>query len=84
VFPKMFMIREKQLQIFPILENYSVIPPTRTVAPPPCFANVYNKLTGGGQGCCVSLSEHPAYLAPNLCLFCLVSFVLSASPIATS
>jgi hypothetical protein len=32
----------------------------------------------------VSPSEHTAYLAPALCMFCLPSVVLSASPIALS
>jgi hypothetical protein len=30
----------------------------------------------------VSPSEHPAHLIPALCMFCLLSFFLWASPIA--
>jgi hypothetical protein len=57
----------------PVPENYNVMPPPRT-ASPHHVATVYNKLTGGG-GC-----EHTAYLAPALCMFCLLSVVLPASP----
>jgi hypothetical protein len=74
------MFREKQSQVLPVPVNYSVMPsPLRTTAPPR-FATVYNKPTGGGGGCCVSPSEHPAYLAPALYMFSLLS-VLSISPV---
>jgi hypothetical protein len=48
----------------PSPENYS----------PPCVATVANKLTGGG-GAGLSPSKHPAYLAPALCMFGLLSIV---------
>jgi hypothetical protein len=32
----------------------------------------------------VSPSEHPAYLAPDLCMFCLLSVVFSTSPMGLS
>jgi hypothetical protein len=84
VCPKMLMIREKQSQIPPVPKNYNVTPSPLRTAAPPHFATVYNKLSGGGRGCFVSPSEHPAHLVPALCMFCLLSFVLSASLIVPS
>jgi hypothetical protein len=43
-----------------------------------CCHCITNSLELEGAG--VSSSEHPAYLAPALCMFCLLSVVLSASP----
>jgi hypothetical protein len=59
----------------PVPEDYNVMPPPRN-ASPPHVATVYNKCTGGG-GAGVSPSEHPAYLALDLCslVFCLLSFL---------
>jgi hypothetical protein len=82
VFPKMFTFREKWSQVPPVLGNYNVTSPPLRTAAPLRFATVYNKLTGGGGGCFVSPFMHPAYLAPALCMFGLLSIVLSASPIA--
>jgi hypothetical protein len=84
VFPKMFMLREKQSQVPPPPKNYNVKPPPLRTVAPPHFATVYNKLTRDGGGCCVSPSECPSYLAPALCMFRLLLFVLSASPVTPS
>jgi hypothetical protein len=40
------------------------------------FATVYNKFAGGGGGCCVSLSECPAYLTPAFCMFVFCLFLI--------
>jgi hypothetical protein len=53
VFPKMFMFREKLSQVPPLPNDYNVMAPPPRTAPPPHFATVYNKLTGGGGGWCV-------------------------------
>jgi hypothetical protein len=76
----MFTFRKKWSQVSPIPENYNATSPSLRTVAPPHFATVYNKLTGGGGGCCVSPTEHLAYLAPALCMFGLLSFVFSASP----
>jgi hypothetical protein len=77
----MFMFRDKQSQVPPVPKNYNVtLCPPRTAAPPH-FVTVYSKLDGGGGGCGVSPSEHPAYLAPALCMFGLLSVVFFASPV---
>jgi hypothetical protein len=77
VFPKMFTFREKLSQAPPVPEEYNVTPPTPKITSPPLVAAVYNKLTGSGGGWCVSI-ECPAYLAPALCIFCLLSVVFSS------
>jgi hypothetical protein len=48
-------------------------PPLKN-ASPPHVATVYNKHTGGGG--------YQAYLAPALCMFCLLSVVFPTSPMA--
>jgi hypothetical protein len=72
VSPKMCRFREKLSQVSPV--------------PKKCLSarvvTVYNKCTGGG-GTGVSPAEHPAY-CPALCMFGLLSVVLSASPVALS
>jgi hypothetical protein len=84
VFPKMFTFREKWSQVPPVSENYNVmLTPLRTAAPP-CFATECNKLAGGGGGSCVSASKCLISLAPVLCMFGLLSVVLSASPVTLS
>jgi hypothetical protein len=48
---------------------------------PTClFAAVYNKLAGGGWGCCVSPPEHPAHLIPAFCIFVFCPFSILHSP----
>jgi hypothetical protein len=75
------MFGEQLSQIPPVPKDHGVRPPLPGNASLPRVATVYNKRTGGG-GAGVSPSQHTAYLAPALCLFCLLSVVLSASPIA--
>jgi hypothetical protein len=75
----MFTFREKLSQVSPVPKDYNVTPPPLRNASLPRVATVYNKRTGGG-GVLVCPSEHTAYLAPALCVFCLLSVVLSASP----
>jgi hypothetical protein len=79
----MFTFGEKLSQFPPVPKDHSVMPPPPRNASSPSVATVYNKLTGVQGGYCVS-SEHPAYLAPALCTFSLLSVVFSASPIALS
>jgi hypothetical protein len=83
VFPKMFTFRENLSQVSLVPEDYNVTLPPPKTASPPHVATVYNKLTGGG-GAGVSPSQHPAYLAPALCMFGLLSVVFSSSPVAPS
>jgi hypothetical protein len=42
---------------------------------------IINSLEVEGAG--VSPSEHPAYLAPALCMFCLLSVVFPTSPVTS-
>jgi hypothetical protein len=75
-FPKMFTFREKLSQVPPVPEDYNITSSPPRITSPPCVATVYNKLIGGG-GVDVSPSELPAYLAPALCMFYLLSVVFS-------
>jgi hypothetical protein len=76
------MFREKLSEVPLVSEDYHVMPPPL----PPINAlhlmlllYIINSLEVEGVG--VSPSEHPAYLAPALCMFCLL-LSFPASPIA--
>jgi hypothetical protein len=79
-FPKMFTFRAKLSQVSLVAKGYSVMPlpqelPLHLLLP----LYIINLLEVEGAG--VSPSKHPAYLAPALCMFCLLFVVFSASPI---
>jgi hypothetical protein len=78
VFPLMFTFREKLSQVPPVPENYNVTSPPPRTASLPCVATVHNKLTGGGEGWCVSIRAHslpgPSFMhvwSSVCCLFCI-------------
>jgi hypothetical protein len=78
VFPLMFMFREKLSEVPLVSEDYHVMPPPL----PPINAlhlmlllYIINSLEVEGVG--VSPSELPAYLAPALCMYELLSVVFS-------
>jgi hypothetical protein len=50
----MFTFREKLSQVPPFPKDYNVMPPPLRNASPSHVATIYNKLTGGGGGWCVS------------------------------
>jgi hypothetical protein len=50
-----FTFGEKLSQVPPVPEKHSITPPPPINASPPHFMTVYNKCTGGGWGCCVSI-----------------------------
>jgi hypothetical protein len=71
---KMFKCKEYGPQVPLFLIN------TKTRHPENCcsaslFATAYNKLAGGGQGCCASPPEHQAHLIPVFSHVCLLSFL---------
>jgi hypothetical protein len=75
-FPLMFTFREKLSQVSPVPKDYNVTPPPPRITSPPQVATVYNKLTGGGGGWCVSIPMHslpdPSFmhvLSSACCLF---------------
>jgi hypothetical protein len=51
----MFTFREKLTQVSPVPEDYNITTPPPRNAFPPRVATVYNKLTGGGEGWCISI-----------------------------
>jgi hypothetical protein len=53
----MFTFKEKLSQVLPVPKNCNVMPPPLRTSSPPHFATVYDKLTGGGGGWCVSIWE---------------------------
>jgi hypothetical protein len=77
----MFTFREKLSQVPPVPEDYNV---TLREMPLHLVLLLYiiNSLEVRGIG--VYSSEHPAYLAPALCMFGLLSVVFSASPVIPS
>jgi hypothetical protein len=80
----MFTFGEKLSHVPPVPKDHDVTPPPLRNASPPHVAMVYNKRTGGGGVLvCLHLSTK-TYLAPALCMFCLLSDVLSTSPIGLS
>jgi hypothetical protein len=78
----MFAFREKLSQVPPVPEDYNVTPPPLRIISPPCVATVYNKLTGGEGGWCVSIRAHslPGPSFVHVWSFVCLSFL--ASPIA--
>jgi hypothetical protein len=60
----------------PAPDNYNVMPPLpQNCCSTSWFATVYNKLAGGGGGCCVSQPERPAHPIPAFLHVCLLSFL---------
>jgi hypothetical protein len=79
-------------RFLPFLRTTMSCPALGTAAPPPSFAAVYNKLVGGGWGCCVSILvpspsgpsffECPAHLVLGFLYVCLLFFLhLLLSPV---
>jgi hypothetical protein len=63
-FPLMFMFRDKLSQIPPVPKDYNVTSPPPRNASPTRVATIYNKLTGGGGGWCVSI-QAPSLPGPS-------------------
>jgi hypothetical protein len=82
-FPLMFVFREKLSQVPPVPKYCNVMPPPLRIISLPHVVTLYNKLTGGEGGWCVSINTQPTWPQIYSCLiFCLLSF--PASPIAPS
>jgi hypothetical protein len=57
-------IQKRLLQVPPFPEDYNVMPPSLRKASPSGFATIYNKLTVGGGGWCVSM-QAPSLPGPS-------------------
>jgi hypothetical protein len=71
-FPDMLIFREQRLQAPPVPNSCNVTP-TKNYCSTSLFATVYNKLTGGRQGGCMSPSECPP--DPSFLHVCLLPFL---------